>query len=99
VFPKYRRDSGWISGKVFTSGWWAWNRLLRAVVVVLRFQSSWSIWTLLSDMGFECGSSCVESGVGHHDHCGSLPTQDVLSFCGSALCKQPVQPKLSEEKQ
>ena len=36
-----------------TRGQWAWNWLSRAVIVALSCQSSRSIWTTLSDMGFE----------------------------------------------
>ena len=44
-------------------GWWAWNRLSRAVVMSPNCRSSRSIWTTLSDIGFDFGWSCVEPGV------------------------------------
>ena len=37
----------------FTSGWWTWNRLSRTVVMASSCQSSRSIQTLLSNIGFE----------------------------------------------
>jgi len=42
-----------------------------------------SIWTQLSDIGF--GWSYVEPRVGLGDPCRSLPTQDILQFCDSAI--------------
>lgn len=46
-------------------------------------QSSRSIWTQLSDIGF--GWCRVEPRVGLSDSCRSLPTQDILLFCDSVI--------------
>ena len=54
-----------------------WNRLSRAVVVAPSCQSSRSIWTVLSDIGFEFGQSYAEPEVGLKDPCESLPTQNI----------------------
>ena len=35
-------------------------------------RSSRSVWTALSDIGFDLGWCCVEPGVGLSDPCGSL---------------------------
>jgi len=58
-----RGGSAWESGKGSSpEGVQAWNRLPRAVGMALSWQSSRSIWTALSDIGFEfwvvlCGAS------------------------------------------
>jgi len=62
--------------RFFTRGWWAWNRLPRAVGMAPRCWSSKSIWTVFSDVGFWW--SCVDPGVGLNDPYGSLSTQDIL---------------------
>ena len=36
--------------RLYSTGWWAWNWLPRAVIVALNCQSSRSIWTTLSDI-------------------------------------------------
>ena len=42
-----------IRERFFTRGWWAWNRLPRAVSVALSCWSSRSIRTMLSDVWFD----------------------------------------------
>ena len=51
------KDRLGVRKRFFTRGWWAWNRLPRAVVTVLSCQSSGSVRTVLSHIGF--GSRAV----------------------------------------
>ena len=44
------RDTLYIRKKLFTRGWWAWNRLFRAEVTAPSCQNSRSIRTTLSDI-------------------------------------------------
>ena len=61
-----------------------WNRLPRAVVMAPSYQSSSTVWTLLSYTRSDfyvvlCGArSWLWSTI--NDPCGSLPTQDILQF-------------------
>jgi len=66
-------------------GRWAWNGLHRAMGTAPSSGRAGSVWTLLSDMGFECGWCCVESGVGNSGCCGFLPTWNVLWFYDSCV--------------
>lgn len=52
----------------------------RAVVTALSCWSSRSIQTMLSYIWFDFVWSCVESGVGPDDPCGSCPPWDILQF-------------------
>jgi len=57
-----------------------WNRSATGTVVIASScQSSRSIWTRLSDIGFDFGCSCVEPGVRLSDPCQSLPTWDTMT--------------------
>jgi len=41
--------------RFLTREWWAWNRLPRALGTIPSYQSSRSIWTVLSDIRLESG--------------------------------------------
>ena len=80
-FPFQGRVGLGIRKRFFTGGQWACSRLPRAVVVMPSCQSSRSIWTVLSDIGFDFEWFSVEPGVGLTlIHVGSLPAQDILWF-------------------
>jgi len=50
--------------RLFTRGWWAWNRLTRAVGMASRCQRSRRVWIKLSDTWSDFWWSCGEPGVG-----------------------------------
>jgi len=60
---------------------WAWHWLPRAVGTAARVQGAFGQHS--QTQGLNVGQLCVEPGVGHYDPCVSLPTWDILLFCGS----------------
>lgn len=48
--------------------------------IIVTWKGLRAFWTVLSDIGFDFGWSCVGSGVEVDDPCGFLPTRDILWF-------------------